>query len=125
MPYFQRFPFARVGASSPLYDFVPPIKRLARKDNVVTMTTFSKWGDTHRGVRAKTGKCPHLVLVGVATDCCVSSTAISAAEAGAFVTVVVDACAGSSTKNQSAATAILEGYEPLIRTVSHREFLRG
>jgi nicotinamidase-related amidase len=123
VPYFQAFPFARVPASSPRYDLVPPIKRLAGKDNVVTMTTFSKWGDARHGLRAKTGKCPHLVLVGVATDCCVLSTATAAAEAGAFVTVALDACAASSPKNQAAAKAIFKGYAPLIQIVSYRDLL--
>ena len=125
VPYFGEFPFAKVPASSPLYDLVGPIKRLARKDNVVTMTTFSKWGDTHLGLRAKVGKNPHLVLAGVATDCCVLSTAIAAAEAGAFVTVVLDACAASSARNQSAAKKILLGYAPLIQVTTCRKLLRS
>lgn len=124
VPYFREFPFAKVSASSPLYALIGPIKRLARKDNVVTMTTFSKWGDAHLGLRAKTGKHPHLVLAGVATDCCVLSTAIAAAEAGAFVTVVLDACAGSSAQNQSAAKKILLGYAPLIQVTTWRKLLQ-
>ena len=123
-PYFEEFPFAQVPASSPRYALVAPIKRLARKDNVVTMTTFSKWGNARRGLRAKTGSHPHLVLAGVATDCCVLSTAIAAAEAGAFVTVVLDACAGSSATNQSAAKEILLGYAPLIRVTTWRKLLQ-
>ena len=75
------------------------------------MTTFSKW----TGISEKIGPYPQLTLAGVATDCCVLSTAISAAEAGAFVTVAMNACAGSSDANQPAAQAIFEGYAPLIR----------
>ena len=99
-------------------------RSLIRDNNVVTMTTFSKWGDEHNGLRAKTGKCPHLVLAGVATDCCVLSTAISAAESGAFVTVVMDACAGSSEENQFAAQNVLMGYAPLIEVTDHQELLK-
>ena len=51
----------------------------------------------------------------MATDCCVLSTAMQAAEAGAFVTVDLSACAGSSDRNQIAAHDILLGYAPLIR----------
>jgi nicotinamidase-related amidase len=123
VPYYEQFPFAKVPPSNAIYDLVPPIQRLAREDNVVVMTTFSKWGDERHGVRAKTGKYPHLVLAGVATDCCVLSTAIAAAEAGAFVTVALDACAGSSAENQSAAEKIFKGYAPLISVTSCQELL--
>jgi nicotinamidase-related amidase len=124
-PYYKAFPFADVPDSDPIYDVVDQLKELVRADNVVTMTTFSKWGDAHHGVRAKTGKYPHLVLAGVATDCCVLSTAMAAAEAGAFVTVVLDACAGSSDANQVAAKNILTGYAPLIDVKDHQELLQG
>jgi nicotinamidase-related amidase len=123
--YYKEFPFADVPDSDPIYDVVDQLKDLIRNDNVVTMTTFNKWGDEHKGVRAKTGKYPHLVLTGVATDCCVLSSAMAAAEAGAFVTVVLDACAGSSDDNQLAAKNILTGYAPLIEVKDHQELLKG
>lgn len=122
--YYKEFPFADVPDSDPIYDLVEPLKDLVRDDNVVTMTTFNKWGDEYHGLRAKTGRHPHLVLTGVATDCCVLSTAMAAAEAGAFVTVVLDACAGSSDENQLAAKAILKGYAPLIDIKGHEELLK-
>ncbi len=125
VPYYQQFPFANVPGSDPIYDLVPPIANLVRGDNVITMTTFSKWGDEVHGLRAKTGKDPHLVLAGVATDCCVLSTAMSAAEAGAFVTVTLDACAGSSDENQLAAKKILIGYAPLISITDTQQLLNG
>jgi nicotinamidase-related amidase len=53
------------------------------------------------------------------------STAMAAAEAGAFVTVVLDACAGSSDVNQLAAKNILGGYAPLIEVKDHQELLKG
>ena len=124
-PYYKTFPFADVSDSAPIYDVVDPIRNLVRNDNVVTMTTFSKWGDARHGVRAKTGECPHLVLAGVATDCCVLSTAMAAAEAGAFVTVALDACAASSDENQLAAENILKGYAPLITVKGYQKLLKG
>jgi nicotinamidase-related amidase len=123
VPYYQEFPFAAVPGSNPIYDLVPEIANLDRGDNVVTMTTFSKWGNEVHGLRARTGKDPHLVLAGVATDCCVLSTAMSAAEAGAFVTVALDACAGSSAENQLAAQRIMTGYAPLISISTTEELL--
>jgi nicotinamidase-related amidase len=121
----QWFQFAEVPPTSPLYDLVPPMQALANADNVVTMTTFNKWGDATQGLCAKTGPTPYLVLAGVATDCCVLSTAIAAAEAGAFVTVVMDACAGSSAQNQQAAQAIFTGYAPLITVTTTAQLLGG
>lgn len=118
-PYYEAFPFAKVPPSDPIYDIVEQLQSLITPDNVVTMTTFSKWD----GLRVKTGDYPHLVLTGVATDCCVLSTAMSAAEAGAFVTVVMDACAGSSDANQAAAQNIFDGYAPLISTTTTAELL--
>ena len=125
VPYYKEFSFAAVPGSNPIYDLVAPIKKLAPKENVVTMTTFSKWGTARHGLRAKTGSYPQLFLAGVATDCCVLSTASAAAEAGAFVTVVLDACAGSTPKNQAAAKKIFEGYTPLISIVSYKDLLAG
>lgn len=114
LPYYKDFPWAVVPDSDPIYDIVDPLRDLIRDDNVVAMPTFSKWGDETIGVRAKTGAYPHLLLTGVATDCCVLSTAMTAAEAGAFVTVVLDACAASNEDRRIAAKNILEGYAPLI-----------
>lgn len=111
VPYYQDFCFADVPDTDPIYDIVTELQDLITEDNVVTMTTFSKWN----GILAKTGPYPELLLTGVATDCCVLSTAMQAAEAGAFVTVDLSACAGSSPTNQIAAHNILVGYKPLIK----------
>jgi nicotinamidase-related amidase len=118
-PYYQDFPFANVPPTDPIYDLVAPIAGLTGAENVVTATTFSKWDV----LQPKTGDYPTLILTGVATDCCVLSTAIAAAEAGAFVTVVMDACGGSSAANQAAAQAIFAGYAPLITIASSAELL--
>ncbi len=53
------------------------------------------------------------------------STAMQAAEAGAFVTVVIDACAGSSAENQAAAEKILVGYAPLIQIDKAERLLKS
>jgi nicotinamidase-related amidase len=110
VPYYEEFAFANVPDSNPIYDIVTELQDLITADNVVTSTIFSKW----EGILSKTGPYPHLLLAGVATDCCVLSTAMQAAEAGAFVTVALNACAGSSCRNQIAAMHVLEGYAPLI-----------
>lgn len=61
------------------------------------------------------------MLTGVSTDCCVISTALSAADAGATITVVSDACAGSTPENHAAALTVLGLYPPQIRVVPSAE----
>ena len=117
-PYYQEFKFANVADPNVIYDIVPALEDLITEDNVVTMTTFSKWD----GILARTGPCPHLVLTGVATDCCFLSTAMQAAEAGAFVAVDLSACAASSDRNQVAAQNIMLGYHPLIQVTGITEW---
>ena len=104
-----------------LYDITPELKYLVDSgsdvDKVVTQATFNKWGDEKSGLRAKTGECPHLILTVVALGCCVLSTAMVAAEAGAYVTIATDACADHE-KCASAAKAIINGaYQPGLITL--------
>ena len=64
-----------------------------------------------------------LVLAGVATDCCVISTALAAADAGAWVEVASDACAGSTPGHHQAAMTVMGLYAPQIRLRSVDEIL--
>jgi nicotinamidase-related amidase len=82
--------------------------------------TFGKWG---RQLQAAAGPSETIVLCGVTTDCCVISTALPAADAGAFVRVVGDACRGSSANAHQAALAILSGYAPQIQVTTVDEEL--
>lgn len=77
---------------------------------VVDEPTFSKWAT---GLRDVVGEAD-LVLCGVATECCVLSTAFGAADAGRAVTVVADACAGATVAAHRAALEILHANAPLI-----------
>lgn len=110
--YYRDWPFALVPAADPLYDLTEPFAAL--DGPVVTATTFGKWGT---GLQSVVGARPHLVLVGVSTDCCVLSTALAAADAGARVTVVADACAGASDVDHERALAAMRLYGPLVTVV--------
>jgi len=116
VPYYRDWPFALVPDTDPIWDLTEPFRTAAadRRDPVVTETTFGKWGTS---LRAVTGDHPHLVLVGVSTDCCVLSTALAAADTGATVTVVADACAGASDDDHERALATMRLYAPLITVV--------
>ena len=76
-----------------------------------------------RELEAVTGPTPHLVLTGVSTDCCVVSTALAAADAGATITVVTDACAGSTPDNHRAAMDVMALYPPQITLATTAEVL--
>lgn len=109
-PYFETFPFADQAPGHPLFDLVPDVAAL-EVPHVVSEPTFGKWGP---GLAALTGEHAHLVLAGVATDCCVLSTALAAADAGCFVEVVAPACAGSSDEAHERALEAMRLYAPQI-----------
>lgn len=116
VPYYREWPFALEPDADPLYALTEPFASAAgaRNDPVVTEPTFGKWGT---GLQAVVGGHPHLVLTGVSTDCCVLSTALAAADAGATVTVVADACAGASDADHERALDAMRLYAPLITVV--------
>ena len=107
VPYFEQWPFALVPADDPLYDLTLE----SAGHDVVTRTTFGKWGPE---LAEATGGAAELVLTGVATDCCVLSTALPAADAGVHVRVVADACAGASWEDHQRALDAMALYAPLV-----------
>ena len=116
--YLEAWPFADVPEDDPLLELVPEVVGLGSE--VVSLPTFGKWGTA---LEAVTGPVPHLVLAGVSTDCCVVSTALAAADAGATITVVTDACAGSTPDNHRAAMDVMALYPPQITLATTDEVL--
>lgn len=117
--YFDRWTFADRPDGDPCFDLVDTAADLSERPTV-DVTTFGKWGPE---LEAVVGANAHLVLAGVATDCCVISTALAAADAGCTVTIVSDGCAGSSDENQAAALQVLGLYAPQITVVTAEELL--
>ena len=111
--YFAAWPFADRRPSDPLFALVPEAVGLSPLPPL-DLPTFGKWGPE---IEEILGRGAHVVLAGVSTDCCVLSTALAAADAGARVTVAADACAGSSAENHAAALHVMGLYPPQI-TVS-------
>lgn len=106
--YMQAWPFADRPADDPYFDLVD---ELAGVDaTVVDAPTFGKWDVLAPIV----GEAADLVVTGVSTDCCVVSTVLPAADAGATITLVTDACAGSTAENHAAALTVMGLYPPQV-----------
>ncbi|MBS1908072.1 MAG: cysteine hydrolase [Actinobacteria bacterium] len=124
--YFAAWPFADKPADDPLYDLVPEARDLSPHPTL-DAPTFGKWGAIERflpfdRLRARSkgvGSAP-VVLTGVSTDCCVISTALAGADAGARITIAADACAGSDPANHAAALQVMSLYPPQL-TVTDTE----
>jgi len=108
--YFDAWPFADKPASDPLFALVADATTLSPRATL-DLPTFGKWGAE---IEAIVGRGAHVVLAGVSTDCCVVSTALAAADAGAHVTIAADACAGSTAENHEAAVQVMSLYPPQI-----------
>jgi len=90
------------------------------RPRTVDKTTFSKWGPE---LETMAGSPRTLVLCGVATDCCVISTAIPAADAGMFVRIVADACRGVDGQAHERALGLARGFAPQIEVTTVEEEL--
>ena len=93
-----------------LYELVDAAQGLSARPTV-DEPTFGKWGPQLEGI---VGPAPHLLVAGVSTDCCVVTTVLAAADAGAHVTVVTDACAPSTPENGEAALRTMGLFPPQV-----------
>lgn len=123
--YFRAWPFADVPATDPLYELVDDARGLSAHPTV-DEPTFGKWGP-QLGARigASPGSRPHLLVTGVSTDCCVITTVLAAADAGARVTVVTDAVAHSTAENGAAALHTMSLFPPQVGLRTADEVLAG
>lgn len=113
--YYRTWPFALDPAHTGLWELVPEVTALLPATApVVSRPMMGKWGEE---LLAATGGSRHLVLCGVATDCCVLSTALAAADAGAWVRVESSACAGGTTADHERALAAMALYAPQVEVV--------
>ena len=117
--YYERFPQVARPEARPLFALTEPWA--GRQPPTLDEPTFSKWGPA---LRTRAGPAETLVLAGVATDCCVIGTALPAADAGMFVRVVGDACAGIDDAAHERALAICAGFAPQIVVTTVEEELR-
>lgn len=114
VPYYELYPFALQPPESYAYQLVDDFAGVPTLDK----TTFGKWGPELAGLVGDDGE---LVLAGVSTDCCVITTALAAADAGAHVKVVADACAGVDDTTHRNALELMRLYAPMIEVVTLAE----
>lgn len=117
--YFAAWPFADVPADDPLYNLIGPARGLSSHPTV-DEPTFGKWGPQLERI---VGPTPRLWVTGVSTDCCVVSTVLAAADAGAHVRVVTDAVAASTAENGAAALATMALFPPQVELCTTDELL--
>jgi nicotinamidase-related amidase len=117
--YYDRWPFALQPADAPLWRLTDEFAPLAH--DVLDAPTFGKWTPE---LAARVAPAGRLVLAGVSTDCCVLSTALAAADAGAEVLVAADACAGADDASHAQALHVMDLYRPLVRVTTVAELLR-
>lgn len=109
--YYEHYPFALQPPESEAYQLVDEFKGAETLDK----TTFGAWGPD---LARRVGTGGHLVLSGVTTDCCVITTALAAVDAGVYVQVVEDACAGSDEASHQKAIDIMRLYSPMLEIVT-------
>lgn len=115
--YYEQYGFARQPPDAPLYRLVEAPGRAP----VLDAPTFGKWGPELAGL---VGDGP-LTVTGVATDCCVLSTVLPAADAGMPVRVVADGCAGASDDAHEDTLRIFSCYAPLVQVTTTAQVLGG
>lgn len=115
--YYRRWSDSRLEPDSDQWDVTLPI---AEEDRVLTLPTFSKWGDELARMTADSDR---MIVCGAATDCCVLSTVLGAVDAGRHVTVVTDACAGATTEAHEQALALMNMLSPMITLASTDEVI--
>lgn len=113
--YYEHYPFALQPPDTGLYRLVED----SGDHPVVDVPTFGKWGPD---LAELVGDGP-LTVTGVATDCCVISTVLPAADAGVPVRVVTDACAGSTDDDHDRALRVMSLYAPLVELTTTAEVL--
>jgi nicotinamidase-related amidase len=117
--YYDAWPFARQPADAPDYALAEPFAAWA--GDTVDDVTFGKWPAIERRLRPEPGD--RFVVAGVSTDCCVLSTVLAAADAGMYVQVVEDACAGVTPDSHTRALEAMRMYPPQVEIVRSADLL--
>lgn len=107
--YYGRWDQCREEPESARWDITLPVKA---NEHVLSLPTFGKWGEE---LARMTEGYQHLVVAGVATDCCVLSTVLAAADAGKHITVVSDACGGATPRAHHQSLEVMGLLAPMVK----------
>lgn len=113
-PYMEEWPNADVPDDDQLLNLVDGMPA----GDVVSARTFGKWEEIKN-----LGGTDHVVVCGLATDCCVITTVLGAVDDGAWVTVISDACGGAARENHDVAIAAMSYFPPHVTVMTTDEFL--
>ncbi|GAA1806135.1 cysteine hydrolase [Agromyces neolithicus] len=116
--YYDRWSNSRAEPDSPVWDLTLPVRD---GDRVLTLSTFSKWGPD---LAEMTEHSDHIVVCGVATDCCVLATVLGAVDAGKQVTLVTDACGGATPEAHDQAVALMGMLAPMVTLAETTEIVK-
>ncbi|HTI01689.1 MAG TPA: cysteine hydrolase [Acidisoma sp.] len=109
--YFEAWPSLLLPEQHPAWELkLPPGEGVF----VETRATFGKWD---AAMAARVGQDAALAICGVATECCVLATVLGAIDAGRFVRLATDACAGGTPEAHGQTLGILAGAAPLVELV--------
>ncbi|MCZ9880265.1 cysteine hydrolase family protein [Arthrobacter sp. B2a2-09] len=115
--YYDRWRSMRLDPADPIWHIdLPGVEARGSID----LPTFSKWGEA-LAARIPVGE--EVILTGVATDCCILATALGAADAGRYVTVVEDACAGQNDAVHAQTLNLLELLSPMVNVIKSETLL--
>ena len=112
--YMAEWPNADVPDDDPLLD----LEGSMPGGEVVAARTFGKW-DVVKDLPGT----DHVIVCGLATDCCVIATVLAAVDDGAWVTVVSDACGGATAGNHDVALAAMSYFPPHVTVMTTDEVL--
>ena len=119
IPYFETFPTVLRPEQDAIWDLKLPAGEGCL---VETRRTFSKWDER---MARLVGPDSRIAVCGVATECCVLGTVLGAVDAGRFVRVVTDACAGGAPDGHDQTLNILAGFAPMVSLVTTAALLAG
>lgn len=106
--YYDRWQDYRIEPEHALWDLT---LEPAPHDTILQAPTFSKWNAELSQIAKAYSR---LTVAGVATDCCVLSTVLSAIDANKYVTVVSDACAGATQEAHQHAINLMSMLTPMV-----------
>lgn len=115
--YYDRWDQYRITPNDPLWQLtIEP----QTQDRLIQAPTFGKWNTDLSKIAEEY---QHLTVAGVATDCCVLSTVLPAVDAGKYVTVVSDACAGATQQAHEQALNLMGMLEPMVTITTTQELI--